>query len=122
MRLYEFVDSDEQVVDIVKSILLRAKAEGARAVDTAQLVNDIGDENVTPELLIDILNRKSDAFGNIVSSATVDSVQLTSGEKKAMTSKYDQDVNKMKATAIKQATGSLKQPSISDFDMSKQQP
>jgi hypothetical protein len=122
MRLYEFVDSDEQVVDIVKSILLRAKAEGARAVDTAQLVNDIGDENVTPELLVDILNKKSDAFGDIVSSATVDSVQLTSGEKKAMTSKYDQDVNKMKATAIKQATGSLKQPSISDFDMSKQQP
>jgi hypothetical protein len=121
MRLYEFVDSDEQVVDIVKSILLRAKAEGAKAVDTKQLVNDIGDENVTPELLVDILNRKSDAFGDIVGSATVDSVQLTSGEKKAMTSKYDQDVNKMKATAIKQATGSLKQPSISDFDMSKQQ-
>lgn len=121
MRLYEFVDSDEQVVDIVKSILLRAKAEGAKAVDTKQLVNDIGDENVTPELLVDILNRKSDAFGDVVASATVDSIQLTSGEKKAMTSKYDQDVNKMKATAIKQATGSLKQPSISDFDMSKQQ-
>ena len=121
MRLYEFVDSDEQVVDIVKSILLRAKAEGANAVDTAQLVNDIGDENITPELLVDILNRKSDAFGDIVASATIDSIQLTSGEKKAMTSKYDQDVNKMKATAIKQATGSLKQPSISDFDMSKQQ-
>ena len=121
MRLYEFVDSDEQVVDIVKSILLRAKAEGANAVDTAQLVNDIGDENITPELLVDILNRKSDAFDDIVASATIDSIQLTSGEKKAMTSKYDQDVNKMKATAIKQATGSLKQPSISDFDMSKQQ-
>ena len=121
MRLYEFVDSNEQVVDIVKSILLRAKAEGAQAVDTNQLVNDIGDDNITAELLVDILNRKRQAFGDIVASATVDSVQLTSGEKKAMTSKFDQDVNKMKATAIKQATGSLKQPSISDFDMSKQQ-
>lgn len=120
MRLYEFVDSNEQVLGIVKSILLRAKAEGAKAVDTAQLANDIGDESITPELLVDILSRNSGKLRDIISLANIDSIQLATGEKKAMTSQADQDINKMKATAIKQATGSLKQPSLSDFNMSKQ--
>ena len=57
MRLYEFVESDAQVIGILKPILLRAKAEGANSISTRQLSNDINDDAVTPEVLVSILNK-----------------------------------------------------------------
>lgn len=108
MRLYEFVDSDEQVLGIIKPLLLRAKAEGAESIPTNQLINDINDTSVTPELLINILNKHRTDLKDIITTATYDAIVLNNNEVKSMTSKFDKDVNKMKSTALKQAMDQLK--------------
>ena len=108
MRLYEFVDSDEQVLGIIKPLLLRAKAEGASSIPTKQLLNDINDSSVTPELLVNILNKHRKDLNNIITTATYDEIVLNNNEIKSMTSKFDKDVNKMKSTALKQAMDQLK--------------
>lgn len=43
MRLFEFVDSDAELLGLIKPILLRAKAEGATDIPMAQLLNDLDD-------------------------------------------------------------------------------
>lgn len=108
MRLYEFVDSDEQVLGIIKPLLLRAKAEGATSIPTNQLINDINDSSVSPELLVNILNKHRKDLQNIITTATYDEIILNNNELKSMTSDYDKDVNKMKSTALKQAMDKLK--------------
>lgn len=108
MRLYEFIDSDEQLLSIIKPILLRAKAEGVTSVSLRQLSNDIEDDSVTPELLVSILNKHRNKLKDIISSANYDEIVLNNGHIKTMTTKYDQDVKKMKNTAIKQAMDKLK--------------
>lgn len=108
MRLYEFVDSDQQVLSIVKPLLLRAKAEGAASIPVNQLINDINDSSVTPELLINILNKHRKDLGDIITTATYDEIVLNNNEIKSMTKKFDKDVSKMKSTALKQAMDKLK--------------
>jgi hypothetical protein len=108
MLICEIVDSDRQILDIVTSILLRAKAEGAQSVDMQQLINDLGDESMTPQMMVDILSRHTGELKELVGSATVDAIQLNMGIKKKMMSKQDVDAAKMKNTALKQALDSLK--------------
>jgi hypothetical protein len=109
MRLFELVDSDQQVLDLIEPILLRAKSEGATSVDMKQLVNDLdSSDNITPELLLDILSRKRNELKHLVNNATMDRIELNTGVTKAMTSKFDQDTQKMKSTALKQAMDQLK--------------
>jgi hypothetical protein len=109
MRLFELIDSDEQLLGLIKPILLRAKAEGADTVSTQELVNDLDSEDdVTPEKLVDTLNRHRNSLGDIITRATVDEIVLARPGQEAMTTKYDQDVNKMKNTALKQAMDQLK--------------
>ncbi len=109
MRLFEFVDSDAELLGLIKPILLRAKAEGAMEIPMDQLLNDLDDrDEITPELMIDVLRRHRKDLKNIVTTANVDSIVLTSGPIKAMTSKQDQSVNKMKNTALQQAMDNLK--------------
>jgi hypothetical protein len=108
MRLYEFVDSDEQVLGIIKPLLLRAKAEGADSISTNQLINDLNDSSVTPELLVNILNKHRKDLKDIITTATYDEIVLNNNQIKSMTSKFDKDVNKMKSTALKQAMDKLK--------------
>jgi hypothetical protein len=108
MRLYEFVDSDEQVLGIIKPLLLRAKAEGAESVSTNQLINDVNDSSVTPELLVNILNKHRKDLRDIITTATYDEIVLNNNQIKSMTNKFDKDVNKMKSTALKQAMDKLK--------------
>lgn len=108
MLICEIVDSDRQVLDIITSILLRAKAEGAQSVDMQQLINDLGDESMTPQMMVDILSRHTGELKELVGSATVDAIQLNMGIKKKMMSKQDVDAAKMKNTALKQALDSLK--------------
>ena len=108
MRLYEFVDSDEQVLGIIKPFLLREKAEGAQYIPVNQLINDINDSSVSPELLVNILNKHRKDLSNIITTATYDEIVLNNNEIKSMTNKFDKDVNKMKSTALKQAMDQLK--------------
>jgi hypothetical protein len=58
--------------------------------------------------MIDVLRRHRKDLKNIVTTANVDSIVLSTGPVKAMTSKQDQDVNKMKNTALQQALDNLK--------------
>jgi len=109
MRLYELIDSDEQLLGLIKPILLRAKAEGADTVSTQEILNDLdSQDNVTPEKLIDVLNRHRKNLEDVITSATVDEIVLNKGGDQAMTTKFDQDVNKMKNTALQQAMDQLK--------------
>jgi hypothetical protein len=109
MRLFELVDSDVEVLGLIKPILLRAKAEGATEISMTQLLNDMDSaDNISAEMMIDILNRHRHDLKNIVSTATVDSVVLNKGPAKTMTSKFDQETNKIKSTALQQALDQLK--------------
>lgn len=109
MLIKELVDSDVEVLGLIKPILLRAKAEGATSINMSQLINDMDSEdNISPEVMIDILNRHRNDLKNIVSSATVDSIVLNKGPAKTMTSKFDQETAKMKNTAVQQALDQLK--------------
>jgi hypothetical protein len=108
MRLYEFVDSDEQVLGIIKPLLLRAKAEGAESIPTNQLINDLNDSSVTPELLVNIINKHRKDLKDIITTATYDEIVLNNNQIRSMTNKFDKDVNKMKSTALKQAMDQLK--------------
>jgi hypothetical protein len=87
--------------------LLRAKAEGAETVDMQQLINDIGDESMTPQLMVDILSRHTGELKELVAGATLDQIQLNMGVKKSMVTKQDADKKKMKNTALQQALKSL---------------
>lgn len=109
MRLYELLDSDVEVLGLIKPILLRAKAEGANEISMSQLLNDMDSEdNISGEMMIDILNRHRRDLKDIISSATLDSIVLNKGPAKTMTSKFDQDTNKLKNTALQQAMDQLK--------------
>lgn len=109
MRLYELVDSDQQVLAMIRPILLRAKAEGAETIDMNQLINDMDSEDaITPEVIVDLFHRHRKDLENIISSSTLDQIQLASDAPKTMTTKFDQEQNKIKSTAIKQAMDQLK--------------
>jgi len=109
MRLFELVDSDEQVLGLIKPILVRAKAEGATDISMQQLLNDLDTEdNINPELMVDILHRHRHEMQDIISNATIDSIVLNKGPSTSMTSKFDQDTEKIKNTALKQALDQLK--------------
>lgn len=109
MRLFEFVDSDAELIGLIKPILLRAKSEGATEIPMHQLLNDLDNrDEITPELMIDILRRHRKDLKNIITTATVDNIVLSTGPARAMTSQQDQDVNKMKNTALQQAMDNLK--------------
>jgi hypothetical protein len=112
MLIKEVIDSDEQILGIVKSILMRAKSEGAKQVDMNQLVNDIGDSSVTPELLVDIFSRHGAELKNIVAGATVDMIDLDTETKKSMQYKSDTDAAKLKGKAVQQAKQSLNKPNL----------
>jgi hypothetical protein len=109
MRLYELVDSDQQVLSLIKPILLRAKAEGADSINMDQLLNDLDSEdNITAELMIDLLNRHRNDLKDIVLSATLDSIAINKNEPKLMTTKLDKNNEKMKKVATKQALDQLR--------------
>ena len=107
MRLYEFVTSNEQLIGLIKPILLRAKAEGVKTISTQQLLNDINDKSITSDILVNVLQKHRDTLKNIVSTATIDEISLQTDASPSMTSKYDQDVAKMKNTAVQQAKANL---------------
>jgi hypothetical protein len=74
-----------------------------------QLLNDMDSEdNITADVLVDIFNRHRQELKDIVVNATVDSITLSKGPAKSMTSKFDQDTAKMKNTALQQAMDQLK--------------
>jgi hypothetical protein len=109
MRLFELVDSDRQLLDLIKPILLRAKAEGAKTVQLQQILNDLDSEdNVDPSMLIDVLRRHRDELKNIILSANLDSIALNHGATTTMSTNADKQANKMKSTALKQAMDKLK--------------
>ena len=109
MLIKELVDSDVEVLGLIKPILLRAKAEGATEIAMAQLLNDMhSEDNISAEMMIDILNRHRRDLKDIVSTATLDSIVLNKGPAKTMTSKFDQQTNKIKNTALQQALDQLK--------------
>ena len=107
MRLYEFVNGDQQLIDIIKPILIRAKAEGAVTISTSQILNDLNDKSITLELLINVLNDNRRHLNKIISSANYDEIKLNVGGVRGMTSDVDNSTEKMKSTALKKAKGDL---------------
>jgi hypothetical protein len=110
MRLFELIDSNHELLDIIKPILLRAKAEGADSIDMHQLLNDLDSrDNITPQIMIDVLNKNREQLKNIVNNATIDTISLNTGPESSMTTKHDNDAEKIKNTAVKQAVAGLNQ-------------
>jgi hypothetical protein len=107
MRLFEFVDSDSQLLDTLTSILVRAKAEGVEQIAVRQIINDLGDNTLTPELLVSIINGHTGQLKDLVASATLDQIAINTGVTKAVQQQTDRDTNRMKATAAKQALDNL---------------
>lgn len=109
MRIFELIDSDQQLLGLIKPILLRAKAEGADTISMVQLLNDMDSEdNITPESMLNVLHKHRHSLKNIISNATVDSIVLNKGNTKSMTSKFDKETQKIQTTALKQAMDQLK--------------
>lgn len=109
MRIFELVDSDQQVLGLVKPILLRAKAEGASTVSMSQLLNDMDSEdNISPQMMVDILSRHRNSLKNIITSANLDAIELHGGPMSSMSTKADQKANKFNDVAVKQALDKLK--------------
>lgn len=109
MRLFEFTDSDEEILGIIKPIILRAKAEGAQEISMSQLLNDLDSrDEITPELMVDILRRHRTQMKNIVAQATTDSISLNTGTVKAMNTAQNKTDDKVKNTALQQALDNLK--------------
>lgn len=109
MRLFEIVDSDQQLLDLIKPILLRAKAEGADAINVQQLINDIGTgASVSPELLVDVINRHRQSLKNIIATANLDVISLDKGAAKTVSTQADKQANKFNDVAVKQALDKLK--------------
>jgi len=109
MLINELVDSESELLDTVISILLRAKAEGAKAVNMQQLINDLDDPSITPEFMVDLLSRNTGKLKNIIAGSDVDNVDLdTIAKTQRMTTKSEKDSAKMKQTAVSQALDSLK--------------
>ena len=107
MRLFEFVDSDSQLLDTLTSILVRAKAEGVEHIDMRQIINDLGDTTITPELLVSVINGHTDQLKDLVANATLDQIDINTGVTKKVQQQTDRDTTRMKATAAKQALDSL---------------
>jgi len=109
MRLYELVDSDQEVLDIIKPILIRARAEGASSIMMSQLLNDIDSEdNITAELMVDLLNRHRKQLKNIISNSTLDTITLNKGSAEKMTTNFDKKTAQIKNIAVKKALDQLK--------------
>jgi hypothetical protein len=107
MRLFEIVDSDAQLLDTLTSILVRAKAEGVEHIDMKQLINDLGDPSLTPELVTSIITGHTGELKDLVANATLDQIDINTGVTKKVQQQTDRDTNRMKATATKQALASL---------------
>lgn len=107
MRLFEFVDSDSQLLDTLTSILVRAKAEGVEHIDMRQIINDLGDTTITPELLVSVINGHTGQLKDLVANATLDQIDINTGVTKKVQQQTDRDTTRMKATAAKQALDSL---------------
>ena len=107
MRLFEFVDSDSQLLDTLTSILVRAKAEGVEHIDMRQIINDLGDTTITPELLVSVINGHTGQLKDLVANATLDQIDINTGVTKKVQQQTDRDTTRMKATAAKQAPDSL---------------
>lgn len=109
MLISELVNSESELLDTVTSILLRAKSEGVKTIDMRQLINDLGDPNLTPELMVDLLDRNTGKLKNIVSASTVDEVELNDGsDKKRMVSKAEKTSAEFNKVAVQQARDNLK--------------
>ena len=109
MRLFEFTDSDEEILGIIKPIILRAKAEGAQEISMSQLLNDLDSrDEITPELMVDILRRHRTQMKNIVAQATTASISLNTGPANSMNTAQNKTDDKVKNTALQQALDNLK--------------
>jgi hypothetical protein len=107
MRLFELVDSDQGLLELLKPILIRAKAEGVQQIAMQQLINDLGDRTLTPELLVSIINGHTGQLKDLIASATLDQIVINTGVTKAVQQQTDRDTNRMRATAAKQALDNL---------------
>lgn len=109
MLINELVNSESELLDTVTSILLRARSEGVRSVDMQQMLNDLGDPNLTPELMVDMLNRHTGKLKNVIAGSTVDEITLSEPVKnKQMTTKAEKTSADMNKLAVNKAMDNIK--------------
>jgi len=104
MRLYEFVSSNDDMINTVKDLLVRARAEGAGSVSLQSLANEFGPE-VGVDVLSDVLNQHRYELGGIVGKITDRDVEFAKTKPEAHKAHSD---DALKKTALGQALKGLK--------------
>lgn len=101
MRLYEFVSSNGELLDIVKDLLVRAKAEGADSVSLEQLANEF-DGEIDVDTIRTIISNNRRSMKGLVGEVTDTDVVFEKPQLMKHKEKSDQSMNKKAvATALK---------------------
>jgi hypothetical protein len=101
MRLYEFVSSNDQLLDIVRDLLVRAKAEGADSVSLEQLANEFDGDLDIDTIRSTIMNHQRSMKG-LIGKVTDTTVEFEKPQLMKQQQKSDQAMTKTAvATALK---------------------
>jgi hypothetical protein len=105
MRLFEFVSSNGQMLDIIRDLLVRAKAEGADSVSLEQLANEFNGE-VDVDMIRTVLSNNRQSFKGLVGNITDTDVEF---EKPQLVKNKEKSDQAMTKTAVATALKGLKQ-------------
>jgi Zn-dependent M32 family carboxypeptidase len=101
MRLYEFVTSKDQVLDVVRDLLIRAKSEGADSVSLDQLTNEF-DGTIDVDTIRQTISDNRQSMKGLIGDITDTEVTFEKPTLLKHKEKSDQSFNKKAvATALK---------------------
>lgn len=105
MRLYEFVTSNDQLLDVVRDLLIRAKSEGADSVSLQQLANEF-DGEVDIDMIRQVLSNNRQSLKGLIGDITDTDVVF---EKPPLVKHQEKDDEAMNKRAVATALQGLKQ-------------
>lgn len=105
MRLYEFITSNDQLLDVVRDLLIRAKSEGAESVSLQQLTNEFNGE-VDIDTVRQVINNNRQSMKGLVGDITDTDIVFEKPPLMKQKEKQDTDFNKR---AVASALKGLKQ-------------
>lgn len=105
MRLFEFVTSSDQLLDVVRDLLIRAKSEGANSVSLQQLTNEF-DGEVDIDTIRQTISNHRQALKGLIGDITDTDVVF---EKPPLVKHKEKDDQAMNKKAVATALQGLKQ-------------
>lgn len=105
MRLYEFITSNDELLDVVRDLLIRAKSEGAESVSLQQLTNEFNGE-VDIDTVRQVVNNNRQSMKGLVGDITDTDIVFEKPPLMKHKEKQETDFNKR---AVASALKGLKQ-------------